>query len=156
MSSCVFCAIVAGAAPASVIWRDDCVWAFLDIAPLVPGHALVVPVGHAEGLRDLAPEAGMALFRVAQQVAGGLRRIDPGLGGVNLFLADGREAGQEILHVHLHVLPRRRGDGVRIDLGPVHRRHPDREELNEMAARLRAALPGEHDDGDRAREPPRR
>lgn len=147
MASCVFCAIVAGEAPASVVHRDDLVWAFLDIAPLVPGHTLVVPVAHAEGLGDLDPAAGGRMFRVAQRVAGALRGVEPGLGGVNLFLADGRGAGQEVMHAHLHVLPRRRGDGVRIDLGIVHRRHPDRAELDETADRLRTALRRERDDG---------
>lgn len=130
-----------------MIHRDDRVWAFMDIAPLVPGHALVVPVAHAEGLRDLDPAAGGRMFAVAQRVAAGLRRIDPDLGGVNLFLADGRGAGQEVMHAHLHVLPRRRGDGVRIDLGLAHRRHPSRAELDETAARLREAVGDEQDGG---------
>jgi len=140
VASCVFCAILAGESPASVVHRDDLVWAFMDIAPLNAGHALVVPVAHAVGLRDLDAAAGAAMFRVGQRVANALRRSDLRVDGIDLFLADGREAGQEVMHVHLHVLPRFAGDGVRIDLGPRHRGSPTRGDLDAVAAQVRAGL----------------
>ena len=83
----------------------------MDIFPVNPGHVLVIPTSHSAFLAELDPEAGAELFRVAQRVAAALRRSDPRCEGVNLFLADGEAAGQEIFHVHLHVIPRQRGDG---------------------------------------------
>ena len=124
------------------MYREAGVWAFMDIAPLTPGHVLVVPTAHAEGLRDLPPATGAAMFRLAQRVAAAQRRAATALAGINLFLADGREAGQEVMHVHLHVVPRLRGDKVRIDLSLPHRSHPPRTVLDATAATLRQMLDG--------------
>ncbi len=138
--ACVFCAILAGKSPASVVYRDRLACAFMDIAPLTPGHTLVVPLAHAVGLRDLDPAAGARVFRIGQRIANALRRSELHVEGITLFLADGREAGQEVMHLHLHVLPRFAGDGVHIDLGPQHRGSPTRAALDAAAAQLRARL----------------
>ena len=110
----MFCKIVAGAAPASVVYTDDRTVAFLDIAPITPGHLLVVPRTHAETLSELDPEIGGLLFRTGQRLAAGLRMSGVRADGVNFFLADGAPAGQEVFHVHLHVLPRWKGDGFKL------------------------------------------
>ncbi len=139
MTDCVFCAIVAGQVPASVVYADDDVLAFLDIRPINPGHTLVIPRAHATDLAELDPEVGGRVFQVAQAVAAAVRASDLPCDGVNLFLADGVAAGQEVFHSHLHVVPRRRGDGFRlaIDWPPV----PDRPELDRIAASLTSTLP---------------
>ncbi|GAA3453183.1 HIT family protein [Dactylosporangium matsuzakiense] len=138
MAACVFCEIAAGRAEASVVHADDAAVAFMDLCPVTPGHLLVVPRGHAAGLGDLAADAGAHVWTVAQRLAGALRRSGLRCDGVNLLLADGEAAGQEVFHVHLHVIPRFGGDGFRIgaDFG-----RPDRAELDRTAAAVRAGLP---------------
>lgn len=139
MDDCVFCDILAGTAEASFVAAEDRVVAFTDILPIGEGHTLVIPRRHAIGLHDLDPEDGAAMFRLAQRIAAAQRRL--GLAeGVNLFLADGIVAGQEVFHAHLHVLPREDGDALRlhVDYEPA----PTREELDTTAAQLRAALGG--------------
>ncbi len=134
---CVFCQIVAGTSPASIAYADGTAIAFLDVAPITPGHLLVVPRTHAVGLADLNADTGAHLWRVGQRMAAGLRRSELRCDGVNFFLADGAAAFQEVFHLHLHVLPRWRGDGfkVRAQLGT-----PSRTELDQQAADLRAGL----------------
>lgn len=136
-SDCVFCKIVANAAPASVVHTDDRTTAFLDVAPITPGHLLVVPKVHAAGLHDLDPETGGHLFRTAQRLAAGLRMSTVRADGVNFFLADGAVAGQEIFHVHLHVLPRWKGDGFRLRFSSGA---PSRADLDAAATEIRAGL----------------
>jgi diadenosine tetraphosphate (Ap4A) HIT family hydrolase len=133
---CPFCAIVSGEVPASVLHEDDRSLAFLDINPVTQGHALVVPREHSVGLADLPEETGGHLFGVGQRVAAALREsLEPD--GVNLFLADGAAAGQEVYHVHLHVVPRYEGDSVAFEWSPML---VDREELDAVAERVRAGL----------------
>ncbi len=133
---CVFCEIVAGNAPASVVYSDALCTAFLDIHPINPGHVLVVPNRHATGLADLDDEAGAHMFLVARQIAGALRASGIRCQGVNLWLADGAVAGQEVFHVHLHVLPRYRGDGFGFRFPPSRFHPPTRAELDEVARRI--------------------
>jgi diadenosine tetraphosphate (Ap4A) HIT family hydrolase len=128
---------VAGTAPASVAYADDRVVAFLDIAPITPGHLLVVPRAHATGLADLDPDLGGHVFRVAQRMAAGLRGSGLRCDGVNLFLADGSAAFQEVFHVHLHVLPRWRGDGFKLG---YRAGTPARADLDRQAGDIRAGL----------------
>ena len=85
--------------------------AFLDVQPVNPGHTLVIPKTHAKDLSELKPEVGGQMFKAAMVVAGYLRRSGLKCEGVIFFLADGEAAFQEVFHVHLHVIPRFRGDG---------------------------------------------
>ncbi len=140
MSDCPFCAIVAGELPASIVHRDEVCTAFLDIRPVNPGHTLVIPNAHAAHLADVPPEAGGPIFRTAQRVAAALRTSGVRCEGVNFWLADGEAAGQEVMHVHLHVVPRFRGDGFGIKPGPTYGHTPSREELDALAERIRAGL----------------
>jgi histidine triad (HIT) family protein len=140
MSDCIFCDIIAGNAPFSPVWRDDACLAFMDIQPVNAGHVLVVPTQHAVGLEDLDPEAGAHLFRIAQRIAGALRRSGLPCQGINLFLADGEVAMQEVFHLHLHVLPRFAGDGFGLKFAADYGRKPPRDALDEAAARIRNAL----------------
>ena len=134
--SCVFCDIVAGHAPASILFQDERTITFLDHRPVTPGHMLVVPRRHAAFLADLDPEDGAQLFRVGMRGAAALRTSSLRCEGVNFHLADGEVAGQEVFHVHLHVLPRFTGDGFGLRLPPDYRIR-ERAELDEAAAAVR-------------------
>jgi histidine triad (HIT) family protein len=109
----------------------------MDIQPVNPGHLLVVPVAHAACLADLDPEAGADLFRLGHRLATALRRADLRCEGVNLLLADGEAAGQEVFHVHLHVIPRYRGDGSGFRFGTRSAAPARRSELDQLAEDLR-------------------
>jgi len=134
--SCVFCDIVAGHEAASMLFDDERTITFLDHRPVTPGHMLVVPRRHAEFLADLDPEDGAQLFRVGMRGAAALRTSSLRCEGVNFHLADGEVAGQEVFHVHLHVLPRFTGDGFGLRFPPDYRIR-ERAELDEVAAAVR-------------------
>ncbi|GCD19399.1 HIT family protein [Cellulomonas algicola] len=134
---CVFCLIVAGELESSPVYEDDDVLAFMDLQPVTTGHVLVVPKEHRPYLADVDEGLGAAVFRAGQRVAAALRASDLPCDGVNLFLADGEAAFQEVFHLHLHVFPRTPGDGFRIS---ADWRVRPRLELDEAAARVRAGL----------------
>jgi len=133
----IFAEIVAGRAPASTVYEDQDVLAFMDIRPMTPGHLLVVPKVAARDLSELDPEVGGKLFKVGQLLAAALRDSEVGCDGVNFFLADGVLAGQEIFHVHLHVIPRTAGDGFGLRGRPTS---PHRVDLDYLAGSIRGAL----------------
>ncbi len=139
---CVFCDIVAGRVPASVVYRDEHVCAFMDIRPVNPGHLLIIPLAHAAGLTALEPGTGAQMFRVGQRLAEAIRRSGVRCEGINVLLADGEAAGQEVFHVHLHVIPRYAGDGFGFRYGPDFGVLPDRTVLEATARAVREALPG--------------
>ena len=136
-SSCVFCDILAGRTPGSVVYRDGLVTAFMDIQPINPGHLLVVPNEHAADLAELPAATGARLFEVGQRLAAALRRTAVRCEGINLFVADGEPAGQEVFHVHLHVLPRFKADGFGLHYGAHYFERPSREALDEVAEAIR-------------------
>ena len=135
MDTCPFCEIVAGRGRASVFYEDDLVIDFLDIHPINAGHALIIPKAHAPHLADLDEATGRQLFAVAQRTAAALRAADLRCEGVNLWLADGEAALQDVFHVHLHVIPRYEGDGFRVQV--VDRPELSRAELDDIAAELK-------------------
>jgi histidine triad (HIT) family protein len=138
--ACVFCRIGAGESPASVVYADERVLAFMDIQPVNPGHVLVVPRQHVASVRDLDLELGAQVWQVAMRVARALPRASVRMEGLNLFLADGAAAGQDVFHVHVHVIPRFAGDGFGLRFGPDNRRMAPRAALDEVAGQLRAAV----------------
>jgi len=109
--------------------------------PINPGHVLVIPKDHAAALADLKPFLGGHLFERAMAAAAALRQSGLRCEGVNVHLADGEAAGQEVFHVHLHVFPRYRGDGLGLRVGPNYGRIADRKELDELRRNLRAVFP---------------
>ena len=115
-NDCVFCKLISGELEVTVIQEDDLCLAIMDVQPINPGHALVISRRHAAYLADLDEEEGAQIFRVAQRVAGALRKCGVKCEGVNFFLADGVAAGQEVFHVHLHVIPRYASDGFSLNL----------------------------------------
>jgi diadenosine tetraphosphate (Ap4A) HIT family hydrolase len=140
MPHCVFCAIIAGELPASIVYRDETCLAFMDIQPVTPGHALVIPLAHAASLAELDRSTFAHMSQVAQRIAAAIRTSGLQCEGINLFLADGEAAGQEVFHVHLHVLPRFTGDGFGLKFGPAYGQQPPRTELDEWAAMIRGRL----------------
>ena len=140
MKNCVFCQIVAGTAPASVVYSDERVLALMDVLPVNPGHVLVIPKAHAARLSELEEETGAQIFRVAMRVSKGLARSSVRCEGVTLLLADGEAAFQEVPHVHLHVVPRFKGDGFGLKFGPKYGKRPERKELEAIAGSIRGAL----------------
>jgi len=134
---CVFCAIFRGEAPGSWVYEDDRVAVILTIGPVTPGHAMVLPKAHAPLLADLSEEDARHLFTVTQRTASALRQSGLQCEGINLFLADGEAAFQEIAHLHMHVFPRYAGDPFKLVANWDDK--PPREELDANAARIRAS-----------------
>jgi histidine triad (HIT) family protein len=139
-NDCIFCKILSGELEVSMIYQDECCSAFMDIQPINPGHALVIPNRHAARLADLDEADGGQMFRLAQRLAAALYKSEVRCEGVDFFLADGEAAGQEVFHVHLHVFPRYVGDGFSVRFGPHYVNKTERRELNEIADRIRDAL----------------
>ena len=107
---CVFCAILHGDKPARVVWRDAETIAFLDQRPLFPGHVLVVPSIHVETLGELTAERLAPLMAVVQAAS---RAVESGLGAQGSFMAVNNRISQSVPHVHFHVVPRSKGDGLK-------------------------------------------
>jgi len=149
MTDCIFCLLLSGELPATFLFRDEQVAAFMDIQPVNPGHVLVIPVRHAPYLADLdAPTAGR-LMQEGQRIAAAIRGSGVRCEGINLFLADGAAAMQEVFHVHLHVFPRFAGDGFGLRFGPNYKQLPRRASLEETGAKIRRALASAHSSSGR-------
>lgn len=137
---CVICQLVASEIEVSLLHQDGLCSAFMDIQPVTPGHLLVVSNRHATYLSDLTEEEGAQMFRIGQRMAAALRKCGVKCEGINFFLADGVAAGQEVFHVHLHVLPRFPGDGFGLKLPADYNERPARSELDETAGKIRVLL----------------
>jgi len=140
MSSCIFCDIVEGTAEASMIYRDDRCCAFLDIFHASQGHVLVIPLAHAASMGELDGKTGGHLLEVGMDIAAAIRRSDIRCEGINFHLADGRAAGQEIFHVHLHIIPRVAGDGFGFKFARGRAARQAKAELDRTAEAIRSAL----------------
>lgn len=142
MHACWVCEVIAGRGLSSKVFQNDRCMAFMDIQPVNPEHLLVVPNAHAPFLADLDEDTGAHIFRIAQRLAAALRQSGLKCEGVNLFLADGKAAMQEVFHVHLHVFPRDEGDGFGLKYGPDNFKKTERVELDAAAEKIRRALQG--------------
>jgi diadenosine tetraphosphate (Ap4A) HIT family hydrolase len=111
LQDCIFCAIAAAQAEASVVYEDETVVAFMDLNPVTPGHLLVVPRKHAVGLEELDAGTSAHVWSVGHDLARAVRRSALRCEGINLLLCDGEVAFQTVFHFHLHVIPRYAGDG---------------------------------------------
>ena len=140
MTACILCQIVEGTLPSSKVYEDKICLALMDIQPVNPGHVLVIPKVHFVDLTDLPKDIGSHLFQVAQQIVLSLPKTDVKIEGADLFLAHGEAAGQEIFHVHLHVIPRFTGDGFGFRFGPNYSNLPERQELDSIAAQIKQEL----------------
>ena len=145
--SCVFCAIVAGDAPAIRIYEDDDYLAILDIRPFTRGHTLVIPKRHTVDLTDTPPETCGDLVRIGQRIAKAARRSGLHADGNNVVINDGKAAFQSVSHIHLHVLPRQDGDKLSFAKGMLLRRDPDREKTGQILRDALADLDAAPQDG---------
>ena len=147
MGDCIFCAILAGQAPASVVHQDDRALVILDLFPVHAGHALIIPRHHCERVEDL-PEADYDhLFRLGRQTIRALGRAGLAADAQNLLINNGPAANQHVPHVHLHVVPRAAGDGAATVWSWSTRMlkrwsmNEKRRQLDQLAARIKACFP---------------
>lgn len=131
---CIFCKIIHRELPASIVYEDDIAMAFMDIRPINKGHVLVVPKAHYAYLHELDEVTGAHLFKIAMRIDRALRASDVRVEGTNILQNNGRVAFQEVFHVHLHIIPRLRGDQMRLVLRTVPT--PKRSELDATAAEI--------------------
>jgi histidine triad (HIT) family protein len=139
MSPCIFCELIHGGGEVSMCYEDSDALAFMDIQPVNPGHVLVVPRVHYESLLDIPTEVARHLFEVALRLGPLVRRL-AGAEGMNVIVNSGVAAGQDVFHYHVHVIPRRSGDGFEVALPFAGSEPPERTQLDAMAARIISAL----------------
>jgi histidine triad (HIT) family protein len=135
LATCPFCAIVAGDDEGDLVYRDDVAVAFLDRRPLFPGHVLVVPVRHVETLPDLDAADVAPFFAAVQRISAA---VPEALGSQGTFVAANNVVSQSVPHLHVHVVPRTKGDGLRGFFWPRTKYAPG--EAASVADRLRRAL----------------
>ena len=134
---CLFCRIIDGALPAQVVLDEPFMLGFLDTRPVFKGHVLLVPKIHVHTLLDLPAELAPVVMGAAQRLA---RAVVDGLGAQGSFVAVNNVVSQSVPHLHVHVVPRTKGDGLRGFFWP-RTKYASPDEAQEYAARLAAALP---------------
>ena len=134
--SCLFCEIAAGRMNAAVVFEDEASLAFLDHKPLFHGHVLLIPKLHVETLPDLSPDLIAPLFAGAQRLA---RAVEKAMNGEGTFVAINNRVSQSVPHLHIHVVPRRKGDGLRGFFWPRTKYDGD-QQLHATKDAIRAAL----------------
>lgn len=136
MESCVFCRVVNGELPASIVFQDEVTLAFLDHRPLFPGHCLLVPREHVETLTDLPKELIAPFFSSAQLLAGA---VEQALDAEGTFVAMNNRVSQSVPHVHVHIVPRRRKDGLKGFFWPRNK-YSSEEEMLQTQEAIRSAI----------------
>ena len=136
MTDCIFCKIIAGDIPSTKLYEDDKVLCFLDINPINPGHTLVIPKEHCEFLSEMSADCAHPMWETGRKIATALRNADIRCESVNFLLADGPAAGQEVPHVHLHVIPRYQDDKSGF-IFPFDRKIPEGDDWNRIAESIR-------------------
>jgi histidine triad (HIT) family protein len=133
---CLFCRIVAGDEPAQFVFEDETCVAFLDVRPLFPGHSLLLPREHHETLWDLPDELLAPLFKNAKTLSSAVREA---MGAQGAFVAINNVVSQSVPHLHVHIAPRNRKDGLRGFFWP-RRKYGSDDEAAQVAAKIRAVL----------------
>lgn len=135
-TDCIFCKIVRKEIPCFQLVEDDATLAFMDINPAHDGHCLVIPKGHHPNLFTITPDAFAAVARTVRRVA---RAVQDALqpDGINLLQANGPGAAQSVLHFHMHILPRRMGDELKMNWGL---KPGDKARIAEVAEKIRAKI----------------
>ena len=137
MKPCVFCSIAAGVTPVALVLDEPNVLGVLDASPVFPGHVLLIPREHHETLTDLPPEAVNGVFLAVQRVAVGVKTATESDG---TWVSMNNTVSQSVAHLHVHVVPRRRKDGLRGFYWP-RQKYGSENEMFEIAAKIRAAIP---------------
>jgi histidine triad (HIT) family protein len=133
---CQFCQIVARTHPAAIVFEDERSLAFLDNRPLFPGHCLLIPKAHIETLTDLPPVELGPLFAIAQILS---RAMEEGLGAEGSFVAVNHRVSQSVPHLHVHVVPRKRKDGLKGFFWP-RGKYASEEEMEAVRTKLAASV----------------
>lgn len=133
---CAFCKVAAHETDGAVVFEDDATLAFLDHRPLFPGHILLIPKAHYETLQDLPANLLAPLFANAQRLAAAMETV---LGAEGSFVAINNRVSQSVPHLHVHIVPRRKGDGLKGFFWP-RRKYDSDAQMHEVAALLRNAL----------------
>jgi histidine triad (HIT) family protein len=133
---CIFCAIIAGETEAEIVYSDELAVGFLDQRPLFHGHVLLVPRDHHETLADLPAQQVGPLFELVQRMSVAVR---DGMGAKGSFVAMNNKVSQSVPHLHVHVVPRTKGDGLRGFFWPRTKYDAD-DHAAETAERIRAAI----------------
>jgi len=136
MDNCLFCRIVSGELPATIVYEDDNSMAFLDHRPLFHGHTLLVPREHVETLGELSPKIVGPYFEAAQLLS---RAVESGMDAEGTFVAINNRVSQSVPHLHVHVVPRRKKDGLKGFFWPRTKYKSD-EEMQEVKRKISAAL----------------
>lgn len=140
MNSCIFCKIIKGELPSSKIFEDNTLLAFLDIQPVNKGHVLIIPKQHKILIAELDNKILGDMISLANKINQAIRKSDIKSEGINLFLADGEAAGQEVFHVHLHIIPRFKKDGFGFIFPENYKNKPPRKELDLMSKKIKSHL----------------
>lgn len=140
MRNCIICQLVNEEIEVTKVYEDDLVVAVMDIQPINPGHLFISPKKHIEFISELDEELGAHIFKVVMKLSNALRKSGLKCEGINIHLADREVAGQEIFHVHLHVIPRIRGDGFGLKFDKSYFELPERKELERAANMIRKVL----------------
>lgn len=139
---CVFCRIIRGEIPSLKVYEDEKSLAFLDIHPSAPGHTLVIPKAHTARVEDLPENDAAALFRALHRLVG-LIQAAVDAPASTIGINNGRESGQEVPHVHIHVIPRSRGDRGGIIQGIARApSRPNEDEMRQIAVRIKRLVEG--------------
>ena len=139
--NCVFCKILDGKLSVSMIYEDDKIAVFVDLYPVNEGHLLIIPKYHASAMKDVDTDTLRHMMAMAQKMNAALRTSKYKCEGVNLFVADGEAAGQEVFHCHLHVYPRFEGDGFGFRYNKSkHFIQSERQKMDDIARELKSKL----------------
>jgi histidine triad (HIT) family protein len=134
--NCVFCKIAQKQASASIVYEDAEVLAFMDIKPVNEGHTLVIPKAHFADIFDIPEDLNASVHRITKRIAVAVQKVTQA-DGISVVQQNGQAAGQEVFHLHVHVIPRNQGDHTRL-FGKLSQ--ADRGNLDELAAKIKRQL----------------
>lgn len=140
MADCPFCKMISGELAGSFVYQDSICSALMSMQPINPGHVLLMPNDHLADLSELPEETAQHLFSVGRRLAASIRSSGVDCEGINLYLADGRAAGQTIPHLQMHIIPRFENDGFELNISPRGAELPIRENLENNAFHIRQTL----------------
>ena len=146
MSNCLFCSITQKKEASSIVYEDDLCMAIMDVFPLGTGHVLVIPKKHGVLISDLEKSTQAHLFTIGSQIVEAQRKAGFGVKGTNFLLNDGKAANQTVPHIHLHLIPRKKGDFVTaipklaLHVTGLFGRRTKRETLNQQAKVIKQHL----------------
>jgi len=139
--NCIFCKIAAGTIPSKIIMQNERAMALLDAFPLAAGHTLVIPKSHYSKVQDMDREDAWAVFEAVWKVAGAVESGSQ-VNASTIAIHNGREAGQEMPHVHIHIVPRKSGDGAGAIHSMFHNRpKPSPQEMDSLCSKIIDGLP---------------